>query len=205
MLIALPNHCRHATPPPGTQPQEAAFTSGKGVHLFLGGWWPLVLLSLGEPICSVCLIGEDYLISGQPSKPLLNVWQVLNIRRMSFLSHKTISGEQEWTNAFEIVHPWPSLLSGHLPLWLLSGGCCSGINHYLAAGNRSGIQDQSKLVLCLATCFFSGALLAVLSRHYQSVTVLSFTKDGSHLISGGEDGQVLLSTGLSCHRSRLDL
>ena len=38
--------------------------------------------------------------------------------------------------------------------------------------------------------FFSGALLAVLSRHYQPVTVLSFTKDGSHLISGGEDGQV---------------
>ena len=36
----------------------------------------------------------------------------------------------------------------------------------------------------------SGALLAVLSRHYQPVTVLSFTKDGSHLISGGEDGQV---------------
>ena len=37
----------------------------------------------------------------------------------------------------------------------------------------------------------SGALLAVLSRHYQPVTVLSFTKDGSHLLSGGEDGQVL--------------
>ena len=25
---------------------------------------------------SVCLIGQDYLVSGQPNKPLLNVWQV---------------------------------------------------------------------------------------------------------------------------------
>ena len=30
-------------------------------------------------IHSVCLIGEDYLVSGQPNKPLLNVWQVLII------------------------------------------------------------------------------------------------------------------------------
>ena len=30
--------------------------------------------------CSVCLIGEDYLVSGQPSKPLLNIWQVLILK-----------------------------------------------------------------------------------------------------------------------------
>ena len=36
--------------------------------------------------CSVCLIGEDYLVSGQPSKPLLNIWQVLIL----------IKGQHEW-------------------------------------------------------------------------------------------------------------
>ena len=38
----------------------------------------------------------------------------------------------------------------------------------------------------------SGRLLAVVSGHYQPVSVLKFTDDGRWLISGGEDGRVLV-------------
>ena len=38
----------------------------------------------------------------------------------------------------------------------------------------------------------TGALLGVVIRHYQPVTVLQFTGDSSHLLSGGADGQVLV-------------
>ena len=38
----------------------------------------------------------------------------------------------------------------------------------------------------------AGALLGVVTSHYQPVTVLQFTGDSSHLLSGGADGQVLV-------------
>ena len=38
----------------------------------------------------------------------------------------------------------------------------------------------------------TGALLGVVTRHYQPVTVLQFTGDSSHLLSGGADGQVMV-------------
>ena len=38
----------------------------------------------------------------------------------------------------------------------------------------------------------SGCLLGTVSGHYQSVTVLRFTDDSTHLISAGEDGMVLV-------------
>ena len=38
----------------------------------------------------------------------------------------------------------------------------------------------------------TGALLGVVTRHYQPVTVLQFTGDSTHLVSGGGDGQVLV-------------
>ncbi|XP_015521343.1 WD repeat-containing protein 18 [Neodiprion pinetum] len=38
----------------------------------------------------------------------------------------------------------------------------------------------------------TGVLLAVVSRHYQTVTSLKFTSDGSTLISGGDDGLVFV-------------
>ncbi|XP_077299377.1 WD repeat-containing protein 18-like [Arctopsyche grandis] len=40
----------------------------------------------------------------------------------------------------------------------------------------------------------SGSLLNILTRHYQTVTNLKFTDDGSHFISAGEDGIVLVWT-----------
>ena len=38
----------------------------------------------------------------------------------------------------------------------------------------------------------TGNLLATLSRHFQSVSVLKFSDDGSHFLSGGEDNLVMM-------------
>lgn len=38
----------------------------------------------------------------------------------------------------------------------------------------------------------TGAMLATISRHYQAVNVLRFTDDGTHFISAGQDGMVLV-------------
>lgn len=38
----------------------------------------------------------------------------------------------------------------------------------------------------------SGNMLAVLSKHYQSVTSLKFIDDGSHFVSAGQDGMILV-------------
>lgn len=40
--------------------------------------------------------------------------------------------------------------------------------------------------------FCNGRLLATITRHYQTITCLEFTKDGSILVSGGEDGLVFV-------------
>lgn len=38
----------------------------------------------------------------------------------------------------------------------------------------------------------SGSMMSMISRHYQSVTTLKFTDDGSHFISAGQDGMMLV-------------
>lgn len=38
----------------------------------------------------------------------------------------------------------------------------------------------------------TGAILTTVSRHYQTVNILRFTDDGSHFISAGQDGMVLV-------------
>lgn len=38
----------------------------------------------------------------------------------------------------------------------------------------------------------SGTMLNLLSKHYQSIKVIKFTDDGSHFISAGEDGSVIV-------------
>merc|ERR1740137_493327 len=52
--------------------------------------------------------------------------------------------------------------------------------HYLVAAVEENIN-----IWQLGT----GALLGVVTRHYQPVTVLQFTGDSTHLLSGGADGQ----------------
>ena len=38
----------------------------------------------------------------------------------------------------------------------------------------------------------TGALIAVISQHYQPVSALAFSPDGSYLVSGGDDGMILV-------------
>lgn len=38
----------------------------------------------------------------------------------------------------------------------------------------------------------SGRLLAVVGRHYQTVSCIKFTDDGSHFVSGGDDGMIMV-------------
>ncbi|MEQ2213923.1 WD repeat-containing protein 18 [Xenoophorus captivus] len=44
----------------------------------------------------------------------------------------------------------------------------------------------------LAAGVCTGKLLAVLSRHYQDVTCLKFTDDGTHFVSAGKDNLALV-------------
>lgn len=38
----------------------------------------------------------------------------------------------------------------------------------------------------------SGSLLTIITRHYQAITTIKFTEDGSHFVSAGEDGMVIV-------------
>lgn len=44
---------------------------------------------------------------------------------------------------------------------------------------------------CLTSQVSTGNLLVILSRHYQDVSCLKFTGDGSHFVSAGKDCLVL--------------
>ena len=60
------------------------------------------------------------------------------------------------------------------------------------------INYSSSINIMLIPVFFlslkvaSGNLLVILSRHYQRVSCLKFTDDGSHFLSSGEDNLVLV-------------
>jgi len=111
---------------------------------------------------SVCLVGDDYLISGQPNKPLLNVWQVNKCEQ--------------------------------LPLRLFTPGPVTALAVSPSGSYLAAAVQETVSVWQLGT----GHLVAVLARHYQPVTVVTFTRDGTHLVSGGEDGQVLVWSLVTC-------
>jgi len=115
---------------------------------------------------TVALVGEDYLLSGQHNKPLLNVWQVNR--------------------------------SEQLPLRLFTPGPPTALA-VSPSGNYLVVAVQENINIW-QVC--TGSLLAVVSRHYQAVRVLQFSKDGSHLVSGGDDGQVLVWSLVQCVAKR---
>jgi len=104
---------------------------------------------------TVTMIGNDYIISAPPDKPLLNVWQ--NNRNEQLSIRMFTPGK---VNAMT----------------------CSPKGHYLLVA----VQEQISIYQ-----ISSGRLWCVLSSHYQSVTTIKFTSDGSHFVSAGADGQVL--------------
>ncbi|XP_071792637.1 WD repeat-containing protein 18-like [Asterias amurensis] len=69
---------------------------------------------------------------------------------------------------------------------------CPGVVSCLVASSNNTlcVAGIAEKIHIWQTC--TGDLLAVLSRHYQKVTCLCFTDDGSHLISGGEDNLVMV-------------
>lgn len=105
---------------------------------------------------TTCYVKDSFVVSAQPSKPLLNVWQV-NRHEQRPLKYTT-----------------PGQLNS-----LATSPC----GHFLAGSN------QEKIYLWQIS---TGKLIRIVSGgHYQKVTRLCFTNDGSHLISGGDDGNVL--------------
>ncbi|XP_038048638.1 WD repeat-containing protein 18-like isoform X2 [Patiria miniata] len=69
---------------------------------------------------------------------------------------------------------------------------CPGVVSCLAASpdNTLCAAGIAEKIHIWQTC--SGYQLSVLSHHYQTVTCLCFTDDGSHLVSGGEDNLVMV-------------
>lgn len=53
-------------------------------------------------------------------------------------------------------------------------------------------NDVNSCCFSLSLKVASGNLLVILSRHYQRVSCLKFTDDGSHFLSSGEDNLVLV-------------
>eukprot|EP00090_Calanus_glacialis_P008952 TRINITY_DN17273_c0_g1_i1.p1 TRINITY_DN17273_c0_g1~~TRINITY_DN17273_c0_g1_i1.p1 ORF type:complete len:419 (+),score=165.14 TRINITY_DN17273_c0_g1_i1:45-1301(+) len=87
-----------------------------------------------------------------------------------------------------LLNVWQVNRSEQSPLRLFTPGAVSAMavspsGHYLVAAVEENINIWQ---------VGTGALLGVVTRHYQPVTVLQFTGDSSHLLSGGADGQVLV-------------
>jgi len=133
----------------------------KGQMYNLAVWDPDTgtLLSIykgGSSSPNTCtMVGNDYIISAPPEKPLLNVWQINRTEQMGIRMFA------------------PGKVSAMVS---------SPRGHYLCIA----VQEQIS-VYQLST----GRLWCVVSSHYQPVTCLKFSTDGSHFFSAGADGQVL--------------
>ena len=112
---------------------------------------------------SLCFnVGKTFLLSAHPTKPLLNVWSL--DRREQRAEKQTTPGK---------------------PLQALAASPGSGKWIVGAVEDRIYLWQTQ-----------SGKLLAIIGEegtqgHYQDVTHLSFTDDGSHIISAGKDGAVI--------------
>ena len=106
-------------------------------------------------------VGNTYLLSAHPTKPLLNVWQM--DRREQRPQKQTTPGKSIQALA-------------------------------ASPGNGKWIVGsvEDRIYLWQAQ---SGRLLAILGEggkgHYQDVSHLAFTDDGSHVISAGKDGAII--------------
>ena len=107
-------------------------------------------------------VGKTFLLSASPNKPLLNVW--LMDRREQRPQKQTTPGK-----ALQALAASPG--SGK---WIVG-----------SADDRIYLWQSQ-----------SGKLLAIIGEgggqgHYQDVTHLAFTDDGSHIISAGKDGAII--------------
>lgn len=86
-----------------------------------------------------------------------------------------------------------------LNVWLGSKAEQAPVRMFTPAPTQALSASPSGLYLAAATAetitlylVSTGAVVGVVTRHYQPITVLAWTADSSHWISGGEDGQVLV-------------
>lgn len=92
-------------------------------------------------------------------------------------------------NSKPLLHIWP----------VNSQEQVSGLR-FVVPGKVTALAVSPDGVYCVAAVseiiyiwkISSGDMLAMLSRHYQSVTSLVFTDDGSHFASAGQDGMMLV-------------
>ncbi len=64
-------------------------------------------------------------------------------------------------------------------------------NNQALAASPSGLYLAAATAETITLYLVStGAVVGVVTRHYQPITVLAWTVDSSHWLSGGEDGQV---------------
>jgi len=121
---------------------------------------------------SVCTLGQTFIVSSNPSKPLLNVWHVWR-------------GDQR---------PVKQTLPGVATAVAVSND---------AQGSMIAVAVQEVIYVWMAA---SGKMVTVIDSggHYQKVTGLSFTSDSGHLVSVGDDGNVLVwpTSGLVSGRPR---
>lgn len=116
---------------------------------------------------ALSFIKNEFIITGDSSKPLLHIWPVN--------SQEQIQGTRLVTTA------------------KVSSLAISPDGNYCVASSGEYIYIWQ---IC------SGRLLATLSLHYQNVTSLKFIDDGSHFVSAGIDGKVLVwNLGLSITQS----
>lgn len=108
---------------------------------------------------SLCLVGKDYLMISDHTKPLLHAWQ-LN------------SQQPVLAKGVRLVCP------GRVSSLAVSPDGCYCVT---AVAEKLHVWHIA-----------SGRHLAVAVRHFQTVTCVRFTDDGSHFVSGGEDGLVLV-------------
>jgi len=85
-----------------------------------------------------------------------------------------------------------------LNVWLGSKAEQAPVRMFTPAPTQALAASPSGLYLAAATAetitlylVSTGAVVGVVTRHYQPITVLAWTADSSHWLSGGEDGQVL--------------
>ena len=108
---------------------------------------------------SLCLVGKDYLMISDHTKPILHAWQ-LN-------SQKPVLAK-----GVRLVCP------GRVSSLAVSPDGCYCVT---AVAEKLHVWHIA-----------SGRHLAVAVRHFQTVSCVRFTDDGSHFVSGGEDGLVLV-------------
>lgn len=113
---------------------------------------------------TLCVMGNTFLVSGNPDKPLLNVWQVNK--------HEQRPLKQTLPGVAGALAVSPDSKAKFLALsvndriyvWLTSSGTLASV---MASGSGG---------------------------HYQKVTGLSFTSDSAHLVSVGADGNIVVWT-----------